>query len=176
MWRNWEVIFRAGCDGWAFACGPGPCVSSGCCGVPGPAGHSARGPSFRPEGFVPASRIDSSRAGPVFVFSPSFPLFTPPYPTMVEGRPGFVKRACARQSPMACFARFLKRRRSSGVERALGKGEAEGSIPSGGTIFPPGEARFKNPNPPPSPASRKPPSIRGPAALPPQSGRRSFSW
>ncbi|SVB50335.1 uncharacterized protein METZ01_LOCUS203189 [marine metagenome] len=26
-------------------------------------------------------------------------------------------------------------RRSSGVERALGKGEAEGSIPSGGTII-----------------------------------------
>ena len=52
---------------------------------------------------------------------------------MVEGRPGFVKRACARESPMACFARFLKRRRSSGVERALGKGEAESSILSGGT-------------------------------------------
>ena len=46
-----------------------------------------------------------------------------------------VKDACVSRNRMACSARFhSKCRRSSGVERTLGKGEVDSSILSGGTI------------------------------------------
>ena len=45
------------------------------------------------------------------------------------------RRACEHRNPMALCARFAICRRSSGVERAIGNGEAGSSILSGGTIF-----------------------------------------
>lgn len=98
--------------------------------------------SWRPgDFFSPGMFLSGASAG----FAPGRPGFrllamVPPIENSENHRhggppsPAPSTPACARQSPMALFARFPMRRRSSGVERALGKGEAEGSIPSGGTI------------------------------------------
>ncbi len=55
-------------------------------------------------------------------------------PRPVNTRGSRRRHACQLPGPVARFARSHHRRRSSGVERALGKGEARGSIPRGGTI------------------------------------------
>gem|GEM_PF-2616852 len=58
-------------------------------------------------------------------------------PTM-RGEKNPVKDACLSPDRVACSARFHSMcRRSSGVERTLGKGEVDSSILSGGTISSP---------------------------------------